>query len=137
MKSELDKLLCDRYPKIFDLRGSSVERCAMGWGFECGDGWFDLLDELCTQIQKRVDQQGIKQVVAHQVKEKYGELRFYHSCGDDVVDLMVQNAEARSEQICEKCGRPGALVESSNGWLQTRCAEHSPVTSRSDLPPHH
>lgn len=137
MKAELDKLLCELHPKIFELRGSNVERSTMEWGFECGDGWFHLLDELCTHVQKHVDQQGIKQVVARQVKQKYGELRFYHSYGDDVVDLMVQNAEALSVQICEKCGRPGARVESSNSWLQIRCAEHSPVTSRSDIPPQH
>jgi len=41
MKEELDKLLCERYPKMFVNRDKSMQETAMCWGFDCGDGLFD------------------------------------------------------------------------------------------------
>lgn len=125
MRNDLDRLLCERYPKIFPLHDSDVQRSTMAWGFECGDGWFDLIDDLCSRMQPHVDSSCIDQIIALQVKEKYGELRFYHNSGDEMIHQMVEEAEARSEQICEQCGQPGALTETLKGWLQTRCFEHS------------
>jgi hypothetical protein len=52
MKDELDKLLCERYPEIFKNRNGNPRETAMCWGFECGDGWFWLIDALCSQLVK-------------------------------------------------------------------------------------
>ena len=51
MKQELDELLCKRYPKIFRDRRASMQVTAMCWGFDCGDGWFDILNQSCRLIQ--------------------------------------------------------------------------------------
>jgi len=78
MKPELDKLLCERYPKLFANRHARVHESLMCFGFECGDGWFDLIDVLCSTIQSYLDSNPSKQqVVVVQVKEKFGTLRFY------------------------------------------------------------
>ncbi len=50
MSPELDKQLCERYPLIFKDRRASMRRTAMCWGFEHGDGWFNLLDTLCSLL---------------------------------------------------------------------------------------
>lgn len=50
MKEELDKLLCERYPEIFKNRHGDPKETAMCWGFECDDGWFWLIDALCSQL---------------------------------------------------------------------------------------
>lgn len=47
MSPELDKILCEKYPLIFKNRWGDVRETAMCWGFEHGDGWFDILDVLC------------------------------------------------------------------------------------------
>jgi len=65
----------------------------------------------------------VPQVVADQVKEKFGTLRFYYSGGDDVIDGMVQMAEAMSSVTCEECGAPGKTND--KGWLSTRCEAHT------------
>lgn len=59
------------------------------------------------------------QVVASQVKEKFGGLRFYYNGGDDTVDGIIRMAEAWTGQTCETCGNPGTL--GGNGWLTTLC----------------
>lgn len=55
MREELDRLLCERYPKIFRNRNASINT-PMAWGFECDDGWFNILEQLCSAIQWHIDQ---------------------------------------------------------------------------------
>ena len=55
MKTELDEILCARYPKIFCDRNGDMRDTAMCWGFACGDGWFNIIDMLCVNIQNHID----------------------------------------------------------------------------------
>jgi hypothetical protein len=55
MKQELDKLLCEKYPKMMVNRNKNMQETCMCWGFECGDGWFNILDQLMSQIQHHID----------------------------------------------------------------------------------
>lgn len=55
MKTELDVILCDKYPKIFKNRYAPMTSTCMCWGFEHGDGWFNILDGLCENIQSHID----------------------------------------------------------------------------------
>lgn len=135
MKQELDELLCAKYPKIFKDRHGDMRKTLMCWGFECGDGWFNIIDQLCANIQNHIDWNNenhakgfehykeIPQVVAVQVKEKFGTLRFYTSGGDDTIDGMVRMAESMSAVTCEECGAPGQLR--GRGWLYTACDAHT------------
>jgi hypothetical protein len=61
----------------------------------------------------------IPEVVAIQVKEKYGTLRFYIYGGNDYTDGMITMAESMSGKICELCGNKGKII--NDGWLKTRC----------------
>ena len=118
MKKELELKLVKNYPNLFkDYKGDPRET-AMWWGFECCDGWYDLIDEL----SKKLEPLG---VVAMQVKEKLGGLRFYIGAVDnDIADEVFQyisEAEAKSYEICELCGKPGKV--NRQGWIQVRCTE--------------
>jgi len=55
MKQKLDKLLCEKYPKMMVNRNKSMMETCMCWGFECGDGWFNILDQLMGNIQHHID----------------------------------------------------------------------------------
>ena len=135
MREELDKALCEKYPKIFRDRHGDPAKTAMCWGFP-GDGWYDILDTLCGAIQDRCDNVKVykddelvpvcAQVVAIQVKEKFGELRFYYSGGDEEIRGMVAMAEYMSVRTCEQCGKPGRL-RTIRGWVTTACDEHYKV----------
>lgn len=54
MNDNLDKKLYEKYPKLFKERYSSAQETCMCWGFECGDGWYNILDALCSNIQHHV-----------------------------------------------------------------------------------
>jgi hypothetical protein len=55
MKQELDELLCKKYPKLFVNRNADMRTTAMCWGFECGDGWYNIINQLCGNIQHHID----------------------------------------------------------------------------------
>jgi len=55
MKQELDKLLCEKYPKMMVNRNKNMQETCMCWGFECGDGWFNILNQLMGNIQHHID----------------------------------------------------------------------------------
>ena len=87
MNSDLDKQLCDKYPDIFKDRHGDMRETAMCWGFDCGDGWYNIIDNLCATIRNReynlkLNKKEYAPVVATQDKEKYGSLRFYYTGGD-------------------------------------------------------
>ena len=78
MTTELELKLVEKYPAILrDYRGDKMKTC-MHWGMECGDGWYDLLDDLLHKLDFISKHSGV-QVVANQIKEKFGTLRFYYS----------------------------------------------------------
>lgn len=185
MDSELDKKLCEKYPEIFRDRFGNAQTTAMCWGFEHGNGWYNIIDALCAVIsghlcynrenlerhqrhlkeremaaagdwsfydKKFINQKDwlsknpdwvvrdkqryldpipdsykepeeIEPVVAEQVKEKFGTLRFYYRGGDQVVDGAVRMAEAMSARTCEICGNNGRIRK--GGWIRTLCDQHA------------
>ena len=130
-------------------RDKNMQETCMGWGFECGDGWFQILNQLMGNIQHHIDWQNrqrevairfnskassdemrevpkeIPQVTLDQVKEKFGTLRFYYTGGDDYISGLVTMAESMSGVTCEECGKPGNGT--SGGWIKTVCVEHGGV----------
>ena len=139
MRKDLDDLLCKRYPKIFRDRHAPMTETAMCWGFEVGDGWFDIINNACNLIQSHTDwknkyakseDEKVTQVVASQIKEKFGELRFYYDGGDDYVRGVAAMAEQMSTVTCETCGKPGKLR--GRGWIYTACDEHTKLEHKDE-----
>jgi len=75
MDRELEKNLVESYPSLYRDYGGDIRQTCMGWGFACGDGWYNIIDKLSYEI-KKIDKKN--RVVAIQVKEKFGGLRFYY-----------------------------------------------------------
>ena len=131
MKQELDQLLCEKYPKMMVNRNKSMMETTMCWGFECGDGWYNILNLLMSNIQHYTDWNNdnfakgytqykqVPQVTLDQVKEKFGTLRFYYTGGDEHISGMVRMAESMSAVTCESCGNPGE--RRGGGWVHTYC----------------
>jgi hypothetical protein len=188
MTKELDEKLCAKYPKIFVDRHGDMRTTAMCWGFECGDGWYWLIDSLCSNLQWNTNNNNKKyviknkflrwllplldklvnkipgkhnfkrdrqinplviirfnliswlhkwrttreyiyiesgrypQIVASQVKEKFGGLRFYVQGASDVQYAVINWAESLSYHICEKCGSTKNIGQ-TQGWITTLCKE--------------
>lgn len=131
MKKEYDELLVKKYPEIFkDRQSRDPRKTLMCFGFECGDGWFELLDNLCFCIMKVCKEDKLVIPEATQVKEKFGGLRFYVNNYQGQISDCIRNAEELSYNICEVCGCPGKLR--NNGWMCTLCDIHAKENNYND-----
>ena len=126
MNKNLEAKLFDKYPKIFRQKDLPMQQTCMCCGITCGDGWYTIIDRLCHQIQWHVKYnlnsngvEGIADVEAVQVKEKFGGLRFYYGGGDEFIHGLVSMAEEMSNCTCEECGSPG--TQNEGGWINTFC----------------
>jgi len=119
MNEKNTKYLFEKYPKIFAGKDEDIRINLIPFGFECGDGWFTLIDTLCEQLQWDTDKNNYPQIKAVQVKEKYGQLRFYVNGANDNQYGAIDFAETISSHICENCGNPGRIYDFN--WLYTRC----------------
>ncbi len=116
MNDDLSELLRDRYPLLY----------SNGIMFECGDGWFVLINALSAKLELLIaaceDHPEHGRPYASQVKEKYGTLRFYMSYMTDEMEALIDEAEDLSAKTCEICGKDGEIR--GNHWVQTLCEEH-------------
>jgi hypothetical protein len=119
MNKELEKQIIECAPHLFQYKGSDdIRKSLLSFGFDCGDGWFDILKHLVCEISK-VDINKECKVV--QIKEKFGTLRFYiDNATDEIYDLII-NAEKETMVTCEDCGKIGTLKQ--NRWWRVTCDE--------------
>jgi len=121
MNNKLEGKLIKNFPKIFVSNKNRNEPFRL-FGFECDDGWYELIYNLCEKIQKECNDSSCDQVVAAQVKEKFGTLRFYYIGGNDIINKLVMEAEDKSKYLCELTGNKGVLCK-RGAWYKTLCQE--------------
>ena len=105
----------------------SVQESLMAFGFECGDGWYNLNWKLCEKIEKEIKSfknDDLKNYQKYpfevvQVKQKFGGLRFYTNWGTDKIYELINEAEEKSYTVCESCGEVGRVRD--GGWISTLC----------------
>ena len=132
MNDKLEKQLYSKYPDIFREKDLDETRSCLAWGIECDDGWYDLIDNLCKEL-KNIQNKYPVNIVAKQIKEKFGDLRFYYDILNNEEDGefdskkiikevcdTVSRYELLSAKTCEKCGQPGRL-DTSKPWWKTLC----------------
>jgi hypothetical protein len=102
-----------------------LRRIPDGWGrwISVDAGWYPLViatDHRLAEIDANY--------VVHQIKEKFGTLRYYCApTGDDpnpelldAFDAITDDAERASAITCERCGEPGVL-QRTRYWAKTLC----------------
>ena len=112
MNISLTEKLINDFPNLYKGAGGDPAETCMAFYFECDDGWYDIIYELSSKLEP-------SGVVAMQVKEKYGELRFYIGEGSDEIFELIDETTKRSRVTCEKCGKPGKIR--GEYWLKTLC----------------
>ena len=102
MRQELDEKLCKDFPKLFVNRYKPMTETCMCWGFECGDGWYNILRNLCANIQHHIDWS----IRSHNSDVEYNEM-ISAALGGDITALEKYysgwlNAEERMKETLEK-----------------------------------
>ena len=71
-----------RFPILFQERSKPMNETCMCWGIAVPRGWYYIIEQLCTVLEFYNIDIGKKYnlaIVANQVKEKFGTLRFYYT----------------------------------------------------------
>lgn len=152
MRDELELKLAERFPFMRWAEDWQVRwengKIPSVFGCEIGDGWYELMVDLCTEITAAYKRSGAPvDIVVDQVKEKWGGLRFYyhipdHSGESSVFSItgmeslqdaggesplqveiseIVRKYEEMSFAICEDCGKQG--TRRKLGYVCTLCDE--------------
>jgi hypothetical protein len=127
VKQKLEDKIIQIAPWMFRYPGwDDPQKSLIGFGFECNDGWFDLLKRL---IEDFAEIDTSKEIKVQQIKEKFGSLRCYADypsrldtsrlTGLGVME-RIEQAEKESAKTCEVCGAEGKII-SKGGWLMCRC----------------
>ena len=87
-----------------------------GFDGEVGPGWVPILDRLAEDLIKMGWDRDL-----HQVKEKFGTLRFYVGRSTEEMEDRISQAEDESAVTCEECGAPGKT--GGRGWIKTLCSD--------------
>ena len=109
MKRELDEYLCKVYPKMMVNRNLHMTETCMCWGFECGDGWFQILNQLMGNIQHHIDWK----VRQREVAIKFNTMAEQLKAGDSTLfdeeykDMINQEyKEKRRQEMLERDPQP-------------------------------
>jgi len=141
MNTKLEDSLVQDFPDIFrDWQGDPAQTC-MAWGVECPAAWEPAIRAACQEITAQVRRVNSQYptlefcVIADQVKEKFGTLRFYwhsewanfpqavlpehqeamhqaHHC----IDGAVAVAERITSLVCGDCGTPNSRPAIPQAW---------------------
>jgi hypothetical protein len=115
-----------------DATAPGADYCNLRYGFEFGQGWAKLAEDLGSTASALVEH--LRAVVrpdayihAFIFKEKFGELRWQgrHNLIEpfkSLFDGFTESLEDRSKYICEVTGKIGEL-RYFDGWLTTLCDE--------------
>jgi len=137
-REDFDHMMVKSFPVLFKYRHYPMTETCMCWGFEIGPGWFPVVFNLCRNLDLISRLSGVE-IIAEQVKEKFATLRFYYEVVvpentilladdiktvQDVVSVLVHQAEDRTSNTCETCGQEGKQ-HSISGWLKTLCPTHA------------
>jgi len=116
MNKKNTKKLYNDFPNLYKQHKLSIMESCMPWGFDCGDGWFNLIYDLSKKISDIAPECEVVQV-----KEKFATLRFYVNGYNDEIDKLINEAEELSGRTCEICGDTETAKIRGDGWLSTLC----------------
>ena len=130
MSPEKTEQLYSAFPGLYRGKDKIPQESLMYQGFECDDGWFDLIWKLSAGIENAariegLDPDGDGWPEATQVKQKFGALRFYIRNASDEIRTLIGEAVEASEKICEICGAPGSRDINNRRNVKTVCADHA------------
>lgn len=98
----------------FDWTWTLINEIPNGW--RKAFGW-----DLVCEIAATLSEEEKEKYYPVQIKEKFGELRWYSNLYDDRIDKIVNKYSLMSAKICIKCGKPAKFI--SKGWICPWCED--------------
>ena len=119
MNQEFTDRLFEKYPELYAGKDLPLTQNLMSFGFECGDGWYQIINALSWGLTQLI-KQGQTNLRAVQVKQKWGTLRYYINGSSKEANALIEMAEILSGVTCEACGSIKD-VKPTKGWITYLC----------------
>ena len=103
----------DEIPKDFDYSYTELDAMPDGWRKAFGLQMCEELKQELIRINK-MDEFRIAQI-----KEKFGELRFYTNWVTDEIEAIINKYTKLSRKTCINCGKPATVI--TTGWISPFC----------------
>jgi hypothetical protein len=139
---QLRKALIEEYPYLQPRKAMTGEvhpdydyQYIVG-EYDLPEGWMQLFLQACEDIREPLEKAcDLEKFRFLQVKEKYGQMRLYHTGAITEVCDIIDKYEFLSEQVCSECGKPAVAM--TRGWICPYCEEHiKNFTERGELIDH-
>ena len=122
MDIKLDEKLCANYPLIFRDRHAPKSQTCMCWGFDCDDGWYNIIDRLCANIKAHVDNHNrmIESNIKHQ----------------KIRDAALNGDWSLFDEDHERL-YPSSRIDNNKYWTEEKAKEHREYMMKnliSDIP---
>jgi hypothetical protein len=105
LNQKLTEQLYHAFPHLYRGRLKSRYESSMCWGFECGDGWYQVIYDLSQSLSDYLEEHPELDFEVMQVKSKLGTFHFHINYRDSTTARMVEQARARASNICEVTGK--------------------------------
>ena len=135
-----NQTLCKKYPFLIPRNAWSGKKITDGKGYwpqspdeepkynyeftaldEMPDGWRIAFGEkMCEELRIALEKTGhLNDYYPVQIKEKFGQLRFYTNFSTKETEAIIDKYTAISEKTCIKCGKPATQI--TQGWISPFC----------------
>lgn len=122
MKKELEDKLFSIHSLLFAQRHLSGSVTRMCDGICVSDGWYDLMNSMCEELQALSDKIKI-QIEFVQIKSKFAGLRVHLNNHSDEARAIIHKYEAIASRTCEQCKSTETvnIREVEGYWMETLC----------------
>lgn len=106
----------DKVSDTYDYSYTLLDDMPKGWKKAFGE-------KLCKELKKvLVEDSLLDDYRVTQIKEKFGQLRWYDNCGSEKLYKVIDKYESLSEHTCIECGSKGKMQDLF-GWISPYCDE--------------
>ncbi|MCB6182649.1 hypothetical protein LIN78_03665 [Leeia sp. TBRC 13508] len=107
MKQYLQDAILYKYKLCF--RGQEAMKELFHHGIECGDGWYQLIDDACLQIEAYLEQMfdarpDVKTPRITRIWQENDRLKIRITPRNAYLDLLAKQYSEQSKFVCEGCG---------------------------------
>lgn len=107
----------DRVPKNYNYSYTELDAMPEGWKKAFG---IFICEDIKNALLECSDSSALDKYRIHQIKEKYGELRWYSNFDTEKTSEIRMKYEHLSKYTCINCGKIGVSVF-DDGWVSPYC----------------
>lgn len=104
MDSQKTNELYERFSHLYRERLAPLESSKMAWGFQCGNGWYNLIHKMSKRITNLLSDDESAPAIVEVSRNEDGTLYVDVRNPTLAIADIVETAKEQSRIICETCG---------------------------------